>query len=209
MFKVLFLDLDGVLRLWDPELTGVVELTHGLPAGSLSLAAFAPHRHLPALTGVVDDQAWRDSVTEAVVAEHGEAGRAAVRDWMVPVGTIDAEVLDVVRRARSRLGVVLLANATSRLREDLERLGLIDEVDGVVSSADLGLAKPDPDVFSRAALQKGLMFSEVVFVDRSPDSVATAEILGIRTHHYQGVEGLRTFIDDVLSPDAAPNQAFD
>ncbi len=78
MFKVLLLDLDGVLRIWDPDLTGAVELAHGLPAGTLSVAAFAPHRLQPALTGAVDDEAWRDSVAEAIAAEHGEAAHAAV-----------------------------------------------------------------------------------------------------------------------------------
>lgn len=198
MFKVLLLDLDGVLRIRDPDHTGAVELAHGLPAGTLSVAAFAPHRLMPALTGVVDDQAWRDSITEALVAEHGETAHVAVDDWMVPVGTVDPEVLEIVRRARTELRVVLFSNATSRLADDVAGLGLTDEVDAVVSSADIGLAKPDPDVFSRIALSSRLMFSEIVFVDRSPENVATAEILGIRSHLYTGVKGLQTFIDDIL-----------
>jgi putative hydrolase of the HAD superfamily len=199
MFKVLLLDLDGVLRIWDPHLTEAVELAHGLPAGTLTMAAFAPHRLQPALTGAVDDQVWRDSVAEAIAAEHGEAAHAAVHDWMVPAGTVDPEVLDIVRQARSRLRVVLFTNATSRLEEDLEQLGLKDEVDGVTSSADLGLTKPDPDVFSRMALQSRLMFSEIAFVDRSPENVATAEILGIRSQLYTGANSLRTFVDGLLS----------
>lgn len=199
MFKVLLLDLDGVLRLWDPELTDAVERAHGLPPGTLGVAAFAPHRHLPALTGAVDDQTWRASVADAVAADFGEAGHAAVRDWMVPAGRIDTDVLEVVRRARTHLRIVLLTNATSRLGEDLERLGLSDEVDAVVSSADLGLAKPDPDVFSRAALANRLMFSEIAFVDDSPENIATAEILGIRSHLYTGVEGLRDFVNEILT----------
>lgn len=198
MFKVLLLDLDGVLRIWDPDLTGAVEQAHGLPEGTLSVVAFAPHRLLPALTGAVDDQVWRDSVAEAVAAEHGEAAHGAVHDWMLPIGTVDPEVLGIVRQARAHLRVVLFTNATSRLGDDLERLGLTHEVDAVVSSAELGLVKPDPDVFSRTALQNGLMFSEIVFVDRSPANVATAEILGIQSHLYAGAEGLRTFIDGIL-----------
>lgn len=199
MFKVLLLDLDGVLRIWDPDLTGAVEQAHGLPAGTLSSAAFAPHRHFPALTGAVDDDTWRASVAEAIATEHGEAAHAAVHDWMVPTGTVDPEVLDIVRHARSELRVVLFTNATSRLGDDLAHLGLADEVDAVTSSADLGMTKPDPDVFSRIALQHGLMFSEIAFVDRSPENVATAEILGIRSHLYADVEDLRAFVDGVLS----------
>lgn len=199
MFKVLLLDLDGVLRVWDPEFTTSVELAHGLPSGTLQAAASAPDRLMSALTGAVTDEAWRTSVAEAVSTEHGEQGHAAVHAWMAPAGTVNREVLDVVREARSRLRVVLLTNATSRLGDDLQRLGLDEEVDGVVSSAELGLAKPDPDVFSRAALAHGLMFSEIVFVDRSPASVASAEILGIRSHLYEDPEGMREFVDEVLS----------
>lgn len=198
MFKVLLLDLDGVLRLWDPDLTVAVELAHGLPTGTLSVAAFAPHRLLPALTGVVDDQAWRDSVVEAVAADHGDAAQAAVRDWMGPTGTVDPGVLDIVRHARSQLRVVLFTNATSRLGDDLDRLGLTDEVDGVMSSAELGLTKPDPDVFSRTALQNGLMFSEIAFVDGSSENIATAEILGIRSHLYTGAGDMQMFVDGIL-----------
>lgn len=199
MFKVLLLDLDGILRIWDPELTGAVEQAHGLPLGTLSVTAFAPHRLLPALTGAVDDQAWRDSIVEAIAADHGDAAQAAVHEWMVPTGSVDPEVLQVVRDARRHLQVVLFTNATSRLEGDLSSLGLTGEVDAVVSSAELGLAKPNPDVFSRLALANRLMFSEIAFVDTSTENLATAEILGIRSHLYSGVDGLRGFIDELLA----------
>lgn len=199
MFKVLLLDLDGVLRIWDPDLTSAIERAHGLPDGTLRVATSAPDPLLLALTGAVDDGAWRESVAQAMAAEHGEVGRAAVQDWTVPVGTVDTEVLDIVRHARTRLQIVLLTNATSRLEADLELLGLSDEVDGSVSSAQLGLAKPDPDVFSRAALRNRLMFSEIAYVDADPANVATAEILGIRSHLYTGADGLRDFVDSLLA----------
>lgn len=199
MIKVLLLDLDGVLRIWDPDLADEVEATYGLPTGALASAAFAPHRLDPALTGAVDDRTWRESVARDLARDHGDAARAAVEDWMVPAGRVDPEVLDVVRRARSRVRVILLTNATSRLEDDLELLGLTDEVDGVVSSSDLGLAKPDPDVFSRAALRNRLMFSEIAYVDAAPANVAAAEVLGIRSHLYEDVEGLSEFVDEVLN----------
>lgn len=198
MIKVLLLDLDGVLRIWNADLAGEVETAHGLPSGALSTAAFAPHRFGPALTGAVDDRTWRESVARDLARDHGEAAHAAVEDWMVPAGRVDRDVLEVVRRARTRLRVILLTNATSRLEDDLERLGLTDEVDEVVSSADIGLAKPDPDVFSRAALRSRLMFSEIAYVDAAPANVATAEVLGIRSHLYEDVGGLSEFIDELL-----------
>lgn len=199
MIKVLLLDLDGVLRHWDSSHAATVETTYGLPPGVLSQTAYDPDRFVPALTGAVDDRTWRDSVVQALGTDHGEVARAAVDEWMQPAGRVDPEVLDVVRRARTMAKVILLTNATSRLGDDLEQLGLLDEVDGVVSSTDLGLAKPDPDAFSRAALRNHLMFSEIAYVDASRENVATAEILGITSHLYEDVEGLSTFVDEVLT----------
>ncbi|MDT0213616.1 hypothetical protein Q9R29_06920 [Rothia sp. ARF10] len=198
MITALLLDLDGVLRIWDPTLTPSVEMAYGLPAGALAAAAAAHGGLERALTGELDDRDWRRVVADEIAHDHGEAARAAVEEWMAPSGSVDAEALDVVRRVRSRLQVIILANATSRLETDLERLGLADEVDGWVCSADIGLAKPDPDVFSRAALRTQLLFSQMAFVDTSRSSIASAEILGIRAHHYQGVEGLETFVEEIV-----------
>ena len=198
MITALLLDLDGVLRIWDAALTPAVETAYGLPAGALA-AAVAAHGGLGrALTGDLDDSAWRRAVADEIARDHGDEARAAVEEWMAPPGHVDTDALAVLRRARSRMQVILLANATSRLEADLERLGLADEVDGWLCSADLGLAKPDPDVFSRAALRTQLLFSQMAYVDTSRASIASAEILGIRAHHYQGVEGLETFVDEIV-----------
>ncbi|MFW5474608.1 HAD family hydrolase [Knoellia sp. CPCC 206450] len=198
MITALLLDLDGVLRIWDSAHTPAVETAYGLPAGALSAAAAAHDGLDRALTGDLDDRAWRDAVADEIVSGHGEQARPAVEEWMSPSGTVDTEALSVVRRARSRVQVILLVNATSRLEEDLERLGLTDEVDGWVCSADIGLAKPDPDVFSQAALRTQLLFSQMAYVDTSRASIASAEILGIRAHLYQGVDGLQTFVEEIV-----------
>ena len=198
MIKVLLLDLDGVLRLWDRSHADSVETAYGLPTGALRSAAYLPDRHHPALTGLVDHDAWQASVGHALAAEHGDTAHDAVRDWLLPVGRVDTEVLEVVREARESVRVVLLTNATSRLTADLEALGLADEVDAVVSSTDLGLAKPDPDAFSRMALRQGLLFSEIAYVDAEPANVAAAEILGIVSHRYRDVDGLREFLAPLL-----------
>jgi len=198
VITALLLDLDGVLRIWDSALTPAVETAYGLPAGALAAAASAHDGLERALTGDLDDRAWRESVADEIASGHGEEARPAVDEWMDPSGQVDTEALAVVRRARTRMQVILLTNSTSRLESDLERLGLTEEVDGWVSSADIGLAKPDPDVFSRAALRTQLMFSQMAFVDTSRASIASAEILGIRAHHYQGVEGLETFLEEIV-----------
>lgn len=62
-------------------------------------------------------------------------------------------MLQLVREVRRDHEVALLTNATSRLRQDLAVLGLLAEVDYVLNSSELGVAKPDPQVFREACSQ--------------------------------------------------------
>lgn len=135
-------DLDGVLRIFDEPVA--IESSHGLARGSLAAAAFDPVLLDDAVSGAVSDAQWRARIV-ARLAEAVPVGsaQAAVDAWSASSGSVDADVLALVRWARERVPVVLLTNATTRLRDDLAVLGLDRQVDAVVSSAEVGAAKPD------------------------------------------------------------------
>lgn len=136
---MLIVDLDGVLRRFDP--VTAIEHRHGLPTGALLRTAFRPDLLHPAVTGLVDDDRWRTEVATALAADHGPTSAAAVAEWSLSPGRVDADVLAVIRRYRRRAPVAILSNATTRLPADLARLGLDAEVDRVFPSAALGMAK--------------------------------------------------------------------
>lgn len=195
MHEALVVDLDGVLRHWTGQRTAAVERRHGLPGGSLTGVAFAPGRLVPAVTGRVTDAAWRAGVAEELTRRHGADGAAAVREWSAPVGEVDAEVLGIVRAQRRVRTVALLSNATDRLRSDLRALALEEEFDAVFSSAELGVAKPDREVFVRVCAALGLAPGQCLFVDDSADHVAAAEAVGLTAHHYRSAGELSAFLD--------------
>jgi len=58
MIQALLIDLDGVVRLWDPQLDLAIEQECGLSPGALRQAAFAPDL-LAAITGHSRDEEWR------------------------------------------------------------------------------------------------------------------------------------------------------
>ena len=194
MHEALIIDLDGVLRSWAGQRTAAIERRHGLPAGSLTAVAFASDRLLPAITGRITDAAWRAGVAEELTRQHGAGGRDAVREWSAPVGEVDAGVLAVVRAQRRVRTVALLSNATDRLPSDLRALSLEDEVDAVFSSADLGVAKPDPEVFTRVCEALGLAPGQCLFVDDSAEHVAAAAAVGLTVHHFRSAAGLEEFL---------------
>lgn len=192
--EALIIDLDGVLRTWAGQGTAAIEQRHGLPAGALTAVAFAPGRLVPAVTGRITDAAWRAGVAEELTRRHGAGGRDAVREWSAPVGEVDADVLAVVRAQRRLRTVALLSNATDRLRSDLRALSLDEEVDAVFSSAELGVAKPEPEVFTRVCDALDLAPGQCLFVDDSVGHVAAAAAVGLTVHHFRSASALEEFL---------------
>ncbi len=74
-------DLDGVLRRWDPAvLAGVLVragAAFGLPAGALGAVVFAPALSSAAVTGRISDAVWREQVVEQLAGRFGRAARMA------------------------------------------------------------------------------------------------------------------------------------
>jgi putative hydrolase of the HAD superfamily len=197
VIKALIVDLDGVLRKWDRHSFPVFESEYGLPPGSMAAVAFHPDRLLPAITGRVGDDEWRAGIRAELAARHGQPGAAAVDAWSLTRGELDREVLELVGRQRPRRTVAVLTNATSRLAEDLDALGLPARVDAVFSSADLGLAKPDPAAFTQVCTALGVDPRECAFVDDTPANVSAAGDLGMRTHLYRTPAALTAFLDEL------------
>lgn len=177
---LLLLDLDGVLRRHGPD--DPIEDAHGLPRGALARAA--AELAGPALVGAVPDERWREAIRDRLVADGLPPDRAAsaVAAWTRP-GVVVPEALDLVRRVRRRCRVALLTNATSRLPEDLRALGLDREVDAVVSSSRIGVAKPAPEAFRRALRVLQHSPSGTLFCDDSAENAAAARSAGIDGVH--------------------------
>lgn len=182
---VLIVDLDGVLRHWDRSVVAKAEERNGLPAGCIEGAAFADPLLKAALTGRVKDEQWRHSVAEVLAERHGEPARRAVRQWSEACGTVDPEVLGLLREARRTRRIALLTNATSRLPHDLDRLELTGEFDEVFNSSTLGVAKPDERIFRAVLAALGRAPSDCLFVDDTAAHVVAARGLGIIAHHFR------------------------
>ncbi|GAA3461295.1 HAD family hydrolase [Saccharothrix longispora] len=186
--SLLLLDLDGVLRRFGPD--APIEDEFGVPRGALARVSFA--LSVPAVTGRVTDEEWREAVRRQLVREDvpEDAATAAVAAW-TRTGEVVPEALDLVRRVRGRCRVALLSNATDRLPRDLAALGLDREVDAVVTSARLGVAKPSPEAFRRALRVLQHSTSSTLFCDDNEENAAAARTIGLDAVHTPDAASLR------------------
>ncbi|MFJ9469141.1 HAD family hydrolase [Streptomyces caniferus] len=198
-YDAVLCDLDNVIRFYD--LTRLAELEHaaGLPPGTTAALAYGPEIDLPLLLGKITQQEWVDSlalgladrVPEGTARELGTAlARAPFR--------ADPVVVSLLRRVRARLPLVLVTNATLELEDDLSTLGLADLADHVVSSARVGVAKPDREIYEIAAERAGVPVHRCLFVDDQLQNIEAAMALGMTGVHYRGPEDLREALAVVL-----------
>jgi putative hydrolase of the HAD superfamily len=92
------------------------------------------------------------------------------------------DVAPALADLRSRgMRLVCVSNWDISLTEVLERCGLDDKLDGVVTSAGSGSRKPDPVIFSQALEIAGCSADEALHVgDTAEEDVAGADAAGIR-----------------------------
>jgi FMN phosphatase YigB (HAD superfamily) len=93
---VLIIDLDGVVRDWDPAVASAAEQRHGLPAGCIERAAFAAGPLTAAVTGRVSDEEWRSGIAAGLAARYGPAAWPAIREWSAPCGRVNPAVLSAL-----------------------------------------------------------------------------------------------------------------
>ena len=195
MAEVLIMDLDGVLLHRDLAQRAALESAHGLPEGTLLRYAFQGDTFEAAITGRVSDEVWRSDIADRLVHDFDGRGREAVQQWSRSYGYLDQDVLEVVQAQRRLRPVVVLTNSTTRLPQELAALGLVEQVDGVFNSAQLGLAKPDSAVFVEVCSRLGVSAQRCAFVDDSAKSVEAAGEVGLQAHHFREVVGLRRFVE--------------
>jgi putative hydrolase of the HAD superfamily len=184
--QALMIDLDGVLRRWDPAPMIAVEVEYGLKPASLLETAMSWDIYRPAMAGEITDAEWMRLVADRLPLDP-EPAAAAVAAWQSYRGEADPEALAFVREVRAGGRKVAIAtNATDRLRPDLDALGLTEEVDLVLSSWEMKIHAPE--YFQQAGLQLRVLPKHVLFVDDDDRVIRAARSAGLAGYRWAGPE---------------------
>lgn len=191
---VVVFDLDGVIRQWNDDQLDEVEAAFGLEPRTIIRVAFSDELGPAAITGRLTHPEWMAEVRSRVIADHGPDVTGALDEWELNVGRVDTDMLQLLRSVRSRTTVALLSNGTTRLRRDLHVLDLLDEFDAVFNTAELGIAKPEPEVFRIVCSTLGVDPSSALFVDDLAENVKGARIAGMSAHQHVERTSTATFL---------------
>jgi putative hydrolase of the HAD superfamily len=158
------LDPDAIMRLLREDPRAIV-LVRGLEKGELTEAGFG--ERFGELLGIEE--------------------RAGLVDRMFGGLRPDEQMLAAVRRARAAgIRTGLISNSMGAGRYD--RSGFPDLFDGVVISGEVGMHKPQPEIFLLGAERAGVEAQECVFVDDLRQNCEGAEAVGMTAILHRGAE---------------------
>jgi len=112
----------------------------------------------------------------------------------------DQPMLDAVRRAKAagvRTGLV--SNSLGEGRYD--RSTFPELFDGVVISGEVGMHKPQPEIYALGADRVGVSPLECVFVDDLRENCEGAEAVGMTAVLHRGAEGTVPRLEELLGVD--------
>ncbi|HEY6294629.1 MAG TPA: HAD family phosphatase [Streptosporangiaceae bacterium] len=120
-----------------------------------------------------------------------ELWAADFRSWLsINPGTI--EVLADLKAGRTRLA--LLSNAGPDYGSYIRNGPLGDFFAACYVSGELGLIKPEPEIYRHALDGLGISAAEAVFIDDREANIRGAQALGITGHLFTGGTALRAFL---------------
>ena len=106
-------------------------------------------------------------------------------------------MIEALRRARAAgLKTGLISNSWGRGRYDRDSFSEL--FDGVVISGEVGLYKPQPEIFHLGAERVGLRPAECVFVDDLRENCEGAEAVGMTAVLHRGAESSLERLEELL-----------
>jgi REG-2-like HAD superfamily hydrolase len=163
---------------------------HGARRSAAEIAAALPEAMRSLRSLRAEDRGWR-AYWSAVIARATACEVAMLVDelygyyadpsaWRLAEGT-----LTTLERLRAHgFPIAVISNWDDRLRDTLDGLGVLARIDALLVSAEVGVEKPDPRIFTIACAELGVVPHELVHIgDDDEDDLAGARSAGCAALH--------------------------
>ncbi|MFZ6026146.1 MAG: HAD family hydrolase [Chloroflexota bacterium] len=99
---------------------------------------------------------------------------------------LDTELIDDIRTWRRRYKTGIISNALSDVRATIaSQWHFEDAFDVIVTSAEVGVMKPDARIFQVALQALAVQPQQAVFIDDFPRNVEGAKVIGMQAIHFR------------------------
>jgi len=146
--------------------------------------------------GMIPAQKHWENVAARLSRPASEIGR--IRDEFFGGDILDRELLALIRSLRPARRTGLISNAWLDLRDYVVKNRFADAFDSIIISAEVGLLKPDPQIFALALRQLGATPQQAVLVDDTLANVEAANNLGMRGLLFQSPQQAQRDLENII-----------
>lgn len=151
-------------------------------AGDGDISEIKDRLFIPADLGLVT----YDELIMNIAYEFGVDKQSVIDDWNSFV-VLNEELVDMIKKIRETSAVALLSNASKGFVESLfEKYSLTRLFDRMVVSCNIGIAKPDKEIYRYCVSLFDDDFDEIYMVDDNIVNVQAAAETGITPVHFTG-----------------------
>jgi epoxide hydrolase-like predicted phosphatase len=168
----------------------------GLSYEDLVRLVFESESARQASLGMVTAQQHWETLAARLGRPASEIG--PMRDAFFGGDVLDRDLLIMIRSLRPGRRTGLLSNAWLDLRDYLTMNKLADAFDAIIISAEVGLLKPDRQIFDLALGQLGVTPERAVLVDDTLANVEAARRLGMSGIHFRDPGQMRLELAPLL-----------
>lgn len=135
---------------------------------------------------MTDEQYWTWAVSEWKLNKPWQE----VVKLMIDGYTVDDDVVSTVKRLREKgyKTAICTNNFPARINGLQEKFGFLDDFDIKVVSFEVGVSKPNKEIFQELVNKSQVKPEEIVYADDNPDAIGGAKEIGITTFLYEGFE---------------------
>lgn len=169
----------------------------GLAAGELSRLVFdgKPSRLASVGDGTVE-QIW-SALAERFELSDAEKQRLEEDFWRGD--RVDYELVEFIQELHKDYRTALLSNAWPNVRSYIEgEWGIADAFDAIIISAEVGLVKPDPRIYTLAIEALNLPAGACIFIDDFRENIEGAREAGLQAVLFESADQIRRDLQSLL-----------
>jgi epoxide hydrolase-like predicted phosphatase len=194
-FRAILFDWGGVFTLArrSTSPTEQLERNLGIPQGTLSKRLYDNEYWTQAQIGEITDQEfWRRTLQQFHISDEQGIARFKAALFKGESSRLRTGMVNLVKQLKRNYIVALLSNADNIFRDLLKIKFHADQLfHDVIISAEVGVAKPDPTIFTITCDKLKVEKKECIFIDDSARNVESAISVGIHAIQYRNTVHLR------------------
>lgn len=148
----------------------------------------------PSDTGEISEEEFFDGIAHSV----GLTGKAVRAEWL-SASTIDMKLISFIKRLKPTYKLAICSNTAPKIfRETLQMNNIEDIFDVVVSSSEVGMVKPNPDIYLHTLKELGVEPEEAVFIDDRESNLEGARAVGLNSILFVNTQQLKSDLSKLL-----------